>query len=230
MDVGAWLRSLGLERYEQAFRDNEIDVELLPKLTADDLKELGVALVGHRRRLLDAIAALRGEAEAANRPRRRMSRPPTAPASGATRRRAAAAHGDVRRPGRLDRALGRGSTPRRCARSCAPTRTRSRARSRASTATSPSSWATACWPTSAGRGRTRTRPSAPCGPVWRSSRPSAGSPPRPASRSRRGSASRPASWSWATSSARVRRARRRWSARRRTWRRGCRRRPRPARW
>ncbi|MGH6895461.1 MAG: AAA family ATPase [Geminicoccaceae bacterium] len=63
MDVGNWLRSLGLERYEQAFRDNEIDVDLLPNLTADDLKDLGVALVGHRRRLLDAIAALRGEAE-----------------------------------------------------------------------------------------------------------------------------------------------------------------------
>ena len=59
MDVGDWLRSLGLERYEQAFRDNEIDVDLLPNLTGDDLKDLGVALVGHRRRLLDAIARLR---------------------------------------------------------------------------------------------------------------------------------------------------------------------------
>ncbi|HSA82192.1 MAG TPA: adenylate/guanylate cyclase domain-containing protein [Geminicoccaceae bacterium] len=64
MDVGDWLRSLGLERYEQVFRDNEIDLDLLPNLTADDLKDLGVALVGHRRRLLDAIAALRVEAEA----------------------------------------------------------------------------------------------------------------------------------------------------------------------
>ena len=59
MDVGDWLRSLGLERYEQAFRDNEIDVDLLPNLTGDDLKDLGVSLVGHRRRLLDAIARLR---------------------------------------------------------------------------------------------------------------------------------------------------------------------------
>src|SRR5262249_37498944 len=58
MDIGGWLRELGLERYEQAFRDNEIDWALLPKLTADDLKDLGVPLVGHRRRLLDAIAAL----------------------------------------------------------------------------------------------------------------------------------------------------------------------------
>jgi class 3 adenylate cyclase/predicted ATPase len=63
MDVGDWLRCLGLERYEQAFRDNEIDADLLPNLTADDLKDLGVALVGHRRRLLDAIGALRGDAE-----------------------------------------------------------------------------------------------------------------------------------------------------------------------
>ena len=58
MDIAAWLRGLGLERYEGAFRDNEIDEEVSPGLTADDLKDLGVALVGHRRRLLDAIAAL----------------------------------------------------------------------------------------------------------------------------------------------------------------------------
>jgi class 3 adenylate cyclase/tetratricopeptide (TPR) repeat protein len=58
MDVAAWLRSLGLERYEAAFRDNEIDGTVLPSLTAEDLKDLGVGLVGHRRKLLDAIAAL----------------------------------------------------------------------------------------------------------------------------------------------------------------------------
>ena len=58
MEIGGWLRGLGLEQYEQAFRENEIDEEVLPGLTADDLKDLGVALVGHRRRLLDAIAAL----------------------------------------------------------------------------------------------------------------------------------------------------------------------------
>ena len=58
MDVAAWLRGLGLERYDQAFRDNEIDEKVLPGLTAEDLKDLGVTLVGHRRRLLDAIAAL----------------------------------------------------------------------------------------------------------------------------------------------------------------------------
>jgi predicted ATPase/class 3 adenylate cyclase len=60
MDVKEWLRALGLEQYEPAFRQNEIDIELLPSLTAEDLKDLGVALVGHRRKLLDAAAALRG--------------------------------------------------------------------------------------------------------------------------------------------------------------------------
>ena len=58
MDVAGWLQGLGLERYVPAFRDNEIDWEALPKLTAEDLKDLGVVLGGHRRKLLAAIAAL----------------------------------------------------------------------------------------------------------------------------------------------------------------------------
>jgi predicted ATPase len=60
MDITAWLRNLGLERYEQDFRDNEINESVLLKLTTEDLKELGVVAVGHRRILLDAIADLRG--------------------------------------------------------------------------------------------------------------------------------------------------------------------------
>src|SRR6516164_5810294 len=64
MDIEDWLRSLGLERYEAAFRENEIDDSILPRLTAEDLKELGVGPVGHRRKLLDAIAALRPDANA----------------------------------------------------------------------------------------------------------------------------------------------------------------------
>ena len=64
MDVGGWLRRLGLEQYEAAFRENEIDDTVLPSLTAEDLKDLGVGFVGHRRKLLDAIAALRAEASA----------------------------------------------------------------------------------------------------------------------------------------------------------------------
>jgi class 3 adenylate cyclase/predicted ATPase len=57
MDVAAWLKGLGLERYVPAFCDNDVDAEVLPKLTADDLIGLGVTSIGHRRKLLDAIAA-----------------------------------------------------------------------------------------------------------------------------------------------------------------------------
>ena len=64
MDVVVWLRSLGLGKYEAAFRDNEIDESVLPNLTAEDLKELGVTALGHRRKLLDAIAALRSDTTA----------------------------------------------------------------------------------------------------------------------------------------------------------------------
>ena len=58
MDVGGWLRILGLGKYEAAFRDNAIDEQVLPHLTAEDLKEIGVATVGDRRKLLAAIAEL----------------------------------------------------------------------------------------------------------------------------------------------------------------------------
>ena len=61
MDIVVWLRSLGLGKYEAAFRENEIDETVLPNLTAEDLKELGVTALGHRRKLLDAIAALRSD-------------------------------------------------------------------------------------------------------------------------------------------------------------------------
>jgi SAM domain (Sterile alpha motif)/Adenylate and Guanylate cyclase catalytic domain len=64
MDVGGWLRKLGLEQYEATFRENEIGEKVLPNLTAEDLKDLGVGMVGHRRMLLDAIAALRAGASA----------------------------------------------------------------------------------------------------------------------------------------------------------------------
>jgi class 3 adenylate cyclase len=64
MNIVVWLRSLGLGRYEAAFRENEIDETVLPNLTAEDLKDLGVSVVGHSRKLLDAIAALRTDAVA----------------------------------------------------------------------------------------------------------------------------------------------------------------------
>jgi hypothetical protein len=115
-DVAAWLRGLGLGQYEAAFRGNDVDTTVLPSLTAEDLKEIGVASVGHRRRLLDAIAALRGQ----HRLRRARCRAGVGGAfwggaarrwqESATTRRArrgaAAAHGAVLRPRGLDRALG----------------------------------------------------------------------------------------------------------------------------
>ena len=61
MDIGGWLRSLGLERYEAVFRENEIDDTVLPTVTAEDLKDLGVDVVGHRRKLLNATSALRAD-------------------------------------------------------------------------------------------------------------------------------------------------------------------------
>src|ERR1700745_3687757 len=59
MDMAPWLQGLSLERYITAFRENEIDWEVLPKLTSEDLREIGVVAIGHRRKLLASIAALR---------------------------------------------------------------------------------------------------------------------------------------------------------------------------
>src|SRR3954453_7765336 len=67
MEIEDWLRRLGLEQYEATFRDNKIDDTVLPSLTAEDLKDLGIEFVGHRRKLLDAIASLRAEASASMR-------------------------------------------------------------------------------------------------------------------------------------------------------------------
>ena len=61
MDVAAWLRGLGLEQYDQLFRANDIDGQILCGMTAEDLKEFGISSFGHRRRLLNAITALGGE-------------------------------------------------------------------------------------------------------------------------------------------------------------------------
>jgi hypothetical protein len=68
MELAVWLRSLGLEQYEATFRDNAITEKLLPSLTAEDLKDLGVSVVGHRRALLNAIADLRSDAKAESAP------------------------------------------------------------------------------------------------------------------------------------------------------------------
>ena len=89
MDVGDWLRSLGLGQYEAAFRENEIDGKVLPKLTVDDLTDLGVVLIGHRRTILSATGLLYAPLT------------PAAPiAEGVSA--SPAAHGDVLRSRRLD--------------------------------------------------------------------------------------------------------------------------------
>src|ERR1700746_572531 len=62
MDVAEWRRGLGLEQYAPAFRDNDIDAEGLRRLTGEDLRELGVRSIGHRRRLLGRMSALGGAA------------------------------------------------------------------------------------------------------------------------------------------------------------------------
>ena len=76
MDVSTWLRDLGLENYARAFQAHDIDADVLPRLTADDLTALGITSVGHRRKLLDAIAALdQGRAPAATEPIAAAPRP-----------------------------------------------------------------------------------------------------------------------------------------------------------
>jgi len=64
VDIVSWLKDLGLARYAEAFRDNDIDARILPSLSAEDLKELGVTSLGHRKKLLEAIAALQEPAVA----------------------------------------------------------------------------------------------------------------------------------------------------------------------
>ena len=86
MDISGWLRDLGLERYEAAFRENEIDETVLPSLTHETLKELGVTAVGHRLKLLDAIALLRADGSAKAPPAEAPSTVPRLPRDTAERR------------------------------------------------------------------------------------------------------------------------------------------------
>ena len=101
MDIAAWLRELGLERYAQVFQDSEIEPEILAELTDEDFKELGIPL-GPRRKLAKAIAALSAQAAAPSRsPGSRRLPGHAAPSS-----RTAAADCDVRGSGGLDGARG----------------------------------------------------------------------------------------------------------------------------
>ena len=68
MDIDGWLRRIGLAQYAEMFRANDIDGEMLGRLTNDDLKDIGVASFGHRKKLLEAIAELAGNAPALPQP------------------------------------------------------------------------------------------------------------------------------------------------------------------
>jgi class 3 adenylate cyclase len=85
VDVSAWLKDLGLGQYQASFRDNAIEGDVLPTLTAEDLKDLGVTIVGHRRKLLDAIGAL-GAASKPMPPPAAAEPPATFPAPAASTR------------------------------------------------------------------------------------------------------------------------------------------------
>src|ERR1700720_1604294 len=87
IDVASWLQQLGLAQYEPAFRDNEVDGDVLPDLTAEDLISIGVTSVGHRRKFLSAIAALRAAAPAPALTATPASVPPPAPVPAQAERR-----------------------------------------------------------------------------------------------------------------------------------------------
>ena len=105
MDVVVWLRSLGLERYEAAFRENEIDERVLLSLTLEDLKEIGVGPVGHRRMLLEAITALRGDTGGIT-PSAEVPATSSTPNVSPEDRAEPPSYGDVLRPGRFNGTIG----------------------------------------------------------------------------------------------------------------------------
>ena len=106
MDVGVWLRGLDLAQYEAAFRENEIDDAVLSMLTVKDLKDIGVAAAGHRRKIMSAIeklnapSAARGEAKTKS--STQIAIAAVAPPDAAER----PDHRHGRRPRRLDCAVG----------------------------------------------------------------------------------------------------------------------------
>ena len=146
MDLGGWLRSLGLEQYEAEFRKNEINERVLPSLTQEDLKEIGVGPVGHRRLLLEAIAALRDEMGAAKPPPAdawrlspvpRASLPKTAPSAAKSPWCSPTLSARRRSPPAWTR--------KTCVRSSRHIRSVSPKLCVVSTDLLPSTWATVCW-------------------------------------------------------------------------------------
>ena len=219
MDIGDWLRQLGLERYEQAFRDNAIDLEVLPELSDADLEQLGL-LLGHRRKLQKATAELRPGAPGApaSLAETAVASPPATEAERRqltvmfaiwSARRRCAARLDPEDMREVIRAYQ--NAVRRRDRPLRGPRRQVHGRRRAG-----------LFRLSAGaRGRGRARRAGGAGDSPRRGR-RAEDPQRRGARAH-GSASRPGSWWSATWSARVQRRSRRWSARRPTSRHGCRR-------
>ena len=165
MDVAVSFRSLGLERYEALFRENDIDAEVLSDLTDDDLEKIGVSL-GHRKRLLKAVAAL-ATWPAPVPPTADAPVPPGAPADAAKRRQLTVMFCDLVGSTALSAPI-----RRTCGRSSAPIRTPARAWWRATTDSSPNSWATGCSPISASPALTKTTRRAQSTRRWRSPKPS----------------------------------------------------------
>ena len=165
MDVVVWLRSLGLGKYEAAFRDNEIDETVLPSLTHETLKELGVTAVGHRLKLLDAISALGSDTigktlsvDAAT--SSSLSSP--RPEDRAERRQVTVMFSDLVG----STALSARMAPRICEKSFRPTKSALRRPCSVSAGSWRNTWATECCCTLATPKHTRTMPSGRCAPDW----------------------------------------------------------------
>ena len=237
-DIAAWLRGLGLGRYEAAFRDNDVGADVLPELTADDLREMGVASVGHRRKLLAAIAALRGPA-AVSPPRTPAEPPPAATppgdagagrrpeGRGAERRHLTVLFCDLAGSTRALRAPRPGG-PARGHRRLPPRRGRGGCGSQGGYVAKflgDGVLAYFGWPQA-------HEDDAECavGAGLAATEAVAGLERPPPGRCRRGSGSPPGPWWWATSWAGARRASVASRARRRTSRPGCRAWPSPGRW
>src|SRR6516164_4491092 len=159
IDVASWLQQLGLAQYELAFRDNEVDGDVLPDLTAEDLIGLGVTLIGHRRKLLSAIAALGTAAPVPALTATPASVPPPAsvPAQ-AERRQLTLMFCDLVG----STALSTGMDPEDLRDVIASFQTGAARRSGATTALSRSTWETVSWSISATRAPMRTRRSGQC--------------------------------------------------------------------
>ena len=117
MDVADWLREIGLEQYSRLFAEHDISGEILPHLTAEDLKDLGITLIGHRRRLLVATETLRDTMTRNDARRPRVKRFDATSArslelgTSAERRQMSVLFCDIVGSTEL---IQRGSTPRRC--------------------------------------------------------------------------------------------------------------------